>query len=137
MQTAYVDDRQVFAKLVEHRASLQLLCPKNIAELDSAYQQFDVVFGMRLHALIWAALSGVLFIAVSYSDKVRNFCAEVGIPEVAIPWSELTFDRLKETYQEVIQHREEYTARLQMGVQLIKQRAARNIDICRQLLLTR
>ena len=135
MQTAYVDDRQVFAKLVENRpASIKLLCPQNMEDLNNYYQHFDLVLGMRLHALIWAALSGVLFIAISYSDKVRNFCAEVGVPEVAIPWSELTFDRLKETYQDVIQHREEYTTRLQMGVQLVKQRAMRNVEICRQYL---
>lgn len=40
------------------------------------------VVGVRLHALILAAATGVPFVGVSYDPKVAGFCADAGAPSV-------------------------------------------------------
>ncbi|MGE5599608.1 MAG: polysaccharide pyruvyl transferase family protein, partial [Bacteroidota bacterium] len=44
-----------------------------------------VVLGMRLHALIFAALAGVPPVGLAYDPKVTAFLARLGLAEMALP----------------------------------------------------
>lgn len=50
--------------------------------------QFDAVIGVRLHALVLAALAGVPFVAVGYDPKVEGFLGQVRWPIPAMAPSE-------------------------------------------------
>jgi polysaccharide pyruvyl transferase WcaK-like protein len=49
------------------------------SEVLGLVSRFDFVAGMRLHFLIFAALSGVPLLALPYAAKVRDFLASLGI----------------------------------------------------------
>ena len=53
--------------------------------LNQLISTFDLVIGMRLHALILAAGLGVPVIAAEYDPKVRGFMEEIGRAEYSIP----------------------------------------------------
>jgi polysaccharide pyruvyl transferase CsaB len=50
------------------------------AEMLSIIANLDLVIGLRLHALIFAALNAVPLIGLSYDPKVRSFAGSIGQP---------------------------------------------------------
>ncbi|MDO4178369.1 MAG: polysaccharide pyruvyl transferase CsaB [Phascolarctobacterium sp.] len=54
-----------------------LNCNCNTEEYLSLMSNFDLLIGMRLHALIFAAVMGVPFVAVSYDPKIDGFVKDV------------------------------------------------------------
>ena len=76
------DDRLVAREvyeLMECKASAELI-EKHVssAEAVGLVSQSDLVFGMRLHSLVLAAVTGVPAIAIDYHSKVKNFAAAIG-----------------------------------------------------------
>lgn len=61
----------------------------------------DLVIGMRLHALVFAAAGGVPVVGISYDPKVDSFLAEVGCPAAGRP-DTLQGDRLSFLAREVL-----------------------------------
>lgn len=71
----------------------------------------QALVGMRLHSLIMSTIVHKPFIALSYSDKVKNFMQEVGLQEYCLDWSELgleqlttAFDQLMDNYNSMQKH---------------------------------
>lgn len=56
------------------------------------------VIGMRLHSLIFAALSRKPFVALSYSIKVDEFVEQMAMSDFLINWNDLTFVRLQSKF---------------------------------------
>jgi len=54
----------------------------------------DLLVGMRLHALIFAAVSGLSFLALPYDPKINAFLSRIG-KEPLPPLQELTLDQLR------------------------------------------
>lgn len=54
-------------------------------QLMGLFGQLDLVIGMRLHALIFAAAAGVPVVGISYDPKVESFLLEVGCPRAGTP----------------------------------------------------
>ncbi|MDI6893041.1 MAG: polysaccharide pyruvyl transferase CsaB [Bacillota bacterium] len=70
-------------------------------ELLGLMGHLDLVIGMRLHALVFAAAAGVPVVGISYDPKVDSFLAELGCPQAGTP-SDLHGDRLVETSRRVL-----------------------------------
>ena len=58
--------------------------PADPVEAIRALGAFDVVVGVRLHALILAGVAGVPFVALAYDPKVTALLAETGWPVAAV-----------------------------------------------------
>lgn len=120
------------AKLMQHEVSI-LREMYNPEEILSIVQQFDVILGMRLHALIDAAVLGKPLVGLSYDPKVDRFLVQVG--HVSL----LSVNNLKgQTLIELIEWA--YDNRVSMGEELrekakpLFQKAWRNARVSMELL---
>ncbi len=71
------------------------------AEVLGLFEKCDLVVGMRLHSLIFAANRGVPFVAMSYDPKIDEFAGEFGIkPAVHTPLvgPEILVDAIQDTW---------------------------------------
>jgi len=57
----------------------EIIRPGTPAELIRQLNNCSLAIGMRLHSLILSSVQGIPCVGLSYSDKVKNFCAEAGI----------------------------------------------------------
>ncbi|MBQ1252078.1 MAG: polysaccharide pyruvyl transferase CsaB, partial [Firmicutes bacterium] len=78
-------------------------------EMLSIIGELDLLVGVRLHSLIFAAIMDIPFIAVSYDPKIDAFTESVGGKCVA-DVDTFTFDIFKEAYTDTVERREEILA---------------------------
>jgi len=88
------------------------LAPGNILQLMG---KLDLLIGMRLHALIFAALCGVPFIALPYDPKVDAFLKNIG-EKPAFALADLTSQKLLAELKKVLSQGEEYREKLQLKI---------------------
>lgn len=62
-------------------------------DLVGALREFDLVVGMRVHALVLALDAGTPFVAVPYDAKVAEFARAAGLGEHACPAAEFEAER--------------------------------------------
>jgi polysaccharide pyruvyl transferase CsaB len=88
------------------------LSPENILKLMGG---LDLLIGMRLHALIFAAICGVPFIALPYDPKVNAFLENIG-EKPTFSLEDLTFQKLLANLKDVLSRGEEYRENLQLKI---------------------
>lgn len=98
-----VEYAEAVKAMVQEQDSVQIIKGKyNPAEVLGLIGKCDLVVGMRLHSLIFAANRGVPFIPVSYDPKIDEFAGEFGMkPAVHVPLigPEMLFDAIADTYE--------------------------------------
>lgn len=89
-------------------------------EMMAVAGRMDLIIGMRLHALIFAAVQGIPMVGLVYDPKVEDFLALVGQP--AAGWvHDLTAADLENCVEEVWRHRDKVAARLRdQGRELVE-----------------
>jgi len=120
------------AKLM-HKEAVILKELYNPEEILAIIQQFDVILGMRLHALIDAAVLGKPFIGLSYDPKIDRFLEQMGQASV-LPVTELKAQTLQEIIQWAYTQREEFSEEIRERVKPLYQKAWRNARIAMELL---
>jgi polysaccharide pyruvyl transferase CsaB len=95
--------------------------------------EFDLVVGMRLHALIFAAVMGVPFIGISYDPKVKQFLSMLGF-EAAGEVSRIGGEELKENLFAMVLRREEYAGRLREKIPSLREKARSNAVMALELI---
>jgi polysaccharide pyruvyl transferase CsaB len=106
-------------------------CP--VPTVMALYGAMDVVLGMRLHALIFAALQGVPHLGIVYDPKVESFLEIVNQP-VAGYVEDLDASRVLSELEEVWRMRTEIRAHLEREAPELARRAWRNAELAAQLL---
>ncbi|KRE51068.1 polysaccharide pyruvyl transferase family protein [Paenibacillus sp. Soil724D2] len=89
----------------------QILSPYQIKEILSCA---DLLIGMRLHAIIFAVLTGTPFVPIIYDEKVEAFVNELDIPDIhSVSIEDLPItDKLIDTVRSVFHNKNELTHRL-------------------------
>jgi polysaccharide pyruvyl transferase CsaB len=95
----------------------------------------DLVVGMRLHSIIFAAAATVPAVAVVYDPKVRNLARSLGVEDCAIDLEAI--DALDDVLARTWEHRGEVVERLRRASDRLKSLAERNGDLAIELLASR
>ena len=95
----------------------------------------DVVLGMRLHAVVLSAKSGVPFVALNYDQKVRNMAEMIGMRDYVVEDAptldaDLLLERLHAAYRDRVSLRVSLTA----AAQAMVARTRRNVEIVLEVL---
>lgn len=95
----------------------------------------DLVIGIRLHALIFAASQGVPMIGLSYDPKIDSFLRSI---EWGAFWSlaDVTVGRVVDQAKQALARRAELVALLKSRISCLRQRAMMNNELLANLLLT-
>ncbi|MFA4858634.1 MAG: WecB/TagA/CpsF family glycosyltransferase, partial [Candidatus Margulisiibacteriota bacterium] len=111
--------------------------PSRIIKLDmenlfSKIRGLDLLLGIRLHALIFAALSGIPCIALAYDPKVAAFANFMGIPSLPLDQpatSKQLSAELLQTIAETLNHQDELGAKLRSRSETLKLNAGLNFNL--------
>jgi len=95
------------------------------SELMALTREFDLLIGMRLHALIFAAANLVPHIGLSYDPKVRQFMEQVHQP-VITDISAVTAEALIKYIDDVVSEKDEIKKNLTAITALLRERAREN-----------
>jgi len=118
---ADVDACRQVARLMQNPA---VVLRENIdlATMMGLIGQLDILIGMRLHALILAAVMGVPFLALPYDPKVAAFARLVEQPAVG-SLAGVTGNSLVKAVGEAAARREEHALRVRMAAAELRPRA--------------
>ena len=93
----------------------------------------DVLVGVRLHSLIYAAVMGVPMLGISYDPKVDSFLASIGRPTLCNV-EEFTCERFQEAFCETLENREAIRADVADRLGRLVKKLGRNEELIREIL---
>ncbi|MDI6731983.1 MAG: polysaccharide pyruvyl transferase CsaB [Candidatus Margulisbacteria bacterium] len=104
-------------------------------EILAIISQCDLLIGMRLHSLIFAAINAVPMIGLSYDPKVESFMKSIDQPYIDVE-KELDFETVKKKIEAVIANRREVKLALEKKKKELVEKAERNFDLLWKLLVS-
>jgi len=90
---------------------------------------FDLVIGMRLHALILASLCRLPLVGITYDPKVDGLLAELGL-RAATSAQAFDAEKLAHAVGETWEQRDAFAERLRAPLAALQAAAWRNLDLC-------
>ena len=117
------------------RCDYELLEPiyYNPEEMIDIMSVFEFVIGMRMHALIFAAVDGVPFASVSRVDKVDNFMQLFGL-RVSGTVDHCDSEKLIADIEQLLENRETIKKNAVERVSMLRQNCLKNVELLRNLL---
>ncbi len=94
----------------------------------------DIVLGMRLHSIIFAAVAGVPVVGLSYDPKVVNAMRQLGCEANVVTLDSLSTDRLSMLLQTTYDSRREIKRQLAARATRLKALAEKSAELASQLL---
>lgn len=76
-------------------------------QLQRLYSEMDVFVGVRMHANIFALSRNVPTLAIAYQKKTQGIMETLQLPEWVIDIYDLTYDRLRTKFENLLEKREE------------------------------
>lgn len=104
-----------------------------VPEMLSLVAGLDLLVGMRLHALVFAAVAGVLPVGIVYDPKVERFMRRIDLSPAGRP-DELEADALAEMAELFLAGRDELQPKVARRVEELRAAARRPAEIVRELL---
>jgi len=128
MQTP--EDVQISRRILAHMEQKALILPEACppAELMSLVGRLDLMVGMRLHSLIYAANMGVPMAGLVYEPKVSSFLEEVAQPVLGIIGDGQT-DQWMEHLDVIWDRRLKLAEHLGTRREQLRRDAARNVEV--------
>lgn len=124
--------KRVLAKM-QHAESCFLLAgdftPNQYLNFISAC---DITVGLRLHSLIFSALSGVPHIGISYDKKVESLLKRSGMWEYSFRLEELDRDKLVQNTRHVLKDRDNLRRTVTKNAAAMRQEALENIELLKK-----
>lgn len=105
----------------------------NVPQMLSLAANLDLLVGMRLHALIFAAVGGVPPLGIVYDPKVERFLRRVGMTPAGTP-EQIEAKALAEAAEAYISGREQLAGEISRRVEELRTAADRPAEIVRSIL---
>ncbi len=93
----------------------------------------DILVGIRLHSLIYAAVMGVPMIGISYDPKVDSFLASID-REALCDVKDFTFEKFKNAFSETLSHRSEIRSTTETRLAQLISRLDLNEELIRSIM---
>lgn len=92
----------------------------------------EMTIGLRLHSLIFSALSHVPHIGISYDKKVESLLKRSGMWEYSFPLEAFDPEKMKENARYVLAHRSELSQVVAGNAAQMRQEALENIELLKK-----
>jgi len=106
-------------------------------EMINNVREIDVMIGMRLHALVFAAMLNIPILAISYDPKVDAFMKLIGQEEYLVNMNEVTREVLCKKIDELWEHREVIKKQLEERVSRLASESKKSAQLMYALLSAR
>jgi polysaccharide pyruvyl transferase CsaB len=122
-------------KGIEHPRHCMIERDLRAENAEKIFGSLDVLWGMRLHSLVFACRMGIPFIALVYEGKVQNFLREIGCERWGIPVdASFSASKLLALHRALLRERTEVSARLRSQAAALAERARVSETLLRGLL---
>ncbi len=124
----YYEDRKIARQLQEQlKCEAKVLADKYTpGEMLNIFSSLDFCIGIRLHSLIFAAISKIPFIGISYDPKVEAFLQKLGI-NCKLQIDNLSAELLIGEVEQVWQNKEKFVRRNTVIIKNFRELALKNI----------
>jgi polysaccharide pyruvyl transferase CsaB len=102
-------------------------------EMLAVIGQFDILIGIRLHALIFAAVMNVPLVGVSYDPKIERFLQSLGC-KAAGTLKDITSEKLLAHIEACMSNHDEFKRSLEERMQTLRNDAFRNAELAVELI---
>lgn len=96
--------------------------------------EFDLVIGMRLHALVFAAVLGIPMLAISYDPKVTAFMKLIGQEDYLINIKDVTKDVLCKKFNQLWECRENTAKQIEERIPKLASDSEKSAELMHNLL---
>ena len=91
------------------------------------------LIGMRLHSIIYAAISKVPVLILSYSSKVKGMAEYLHMEDFTVDVDDMNIERMKRMINRITEDRDNIQIELNEKVQLLKEKEIRNSEVIREI----
>ena len=93
----------------------------------------DVLVGVRLHSLIYAAVMGVPMIGISYDPKVDSFLSSIQQPTLCSV-EEFSLEKFQAAFRETMARREDIRQTVALCLDQLIEKLDRNEELIRDIM---
>ena len=131
----YEEDREVCSVIAERtNGAAKCLSEKYLSEdMLSIIGNMDVLVGVRLHSMIYAAIMGVPIIGVSYDPKCTAFLNSVGLDSLSTRES-FSAEAFKAEFARVLETGKEQTAAVAENMRRLQKKLDTNEEMIRDIM---
>lgn len=117
---------KVIGSITENSNVIFRICRPN--EMLALISQLDLLIGMRLHSLVFAAMNDVPLLGISYDPKVEAFMKSINQPYLKLDQI-LNFQSLKDEIKKILSNREEIKKELVEKRKVLQKEARKNFEL--------
>ena len=101
-------------------------------EMLSIIGNLDLLVGVRLHSLIYAAVMGIPFLGVSYDPKIDAFLDSISMKPISTV-EDFTLEKFQPEFESTLQHQQELTASTAKQVEALIKKLDKNDQMVREI----
>jgi len=121
----HTEDKHLFDELGNHIKSKIKFVELTDDNIEEFFPMNIIFIGMRLHSHILSVLFEIPFIAISYDEKVKGFCEDIGWKFVV---DELSSDKIKDYVAEILKNYDQYKEYLKKVKIMQKEKIKEDLD---------
>ena len=137
MQHKYVDDCKISREIISKMKNPGYIVSSrySVSETIGIISAMDLVVGMRLHSLIFAAAQKVPMIGIAYEPKVDWFLKYIGLEEYSAgPASKTDIDKLLSLSSKALENRQKIIDTLEQVTRQLYDKCLYNAELAIELM---